>query len=770
MSVQNIALPKKNTGGQKLLIRRFLNKKISLEKKSVKISIYVVVAAILIAFSYRTYEEYKKIIITQEEQQLLDISKSICRSIEVFIDDIEDSMKVVTLDKQFIKEISNIEQGRTTNISSEKFKSYCEAEGKPVTGVYYYDKNAKLITKYSKNEEVNSSAVQNDISTAIETKKTFVGRVFADENKKSFIVNIYQPVFDENSFKGVMVASISLDAIFDKLIAPVKIGEKGYAMVKDQEGIIIMHNVKEQVGMDVIDTRKQTFPGLDFRELEELIDNQLKGVEGTALYHSYWWGDNELKKVKKFNAYSPVYFGDYFWIVAITMAYDEIQGPINTFLFKIIGIDFLVAVVLFLLFSILIQMKKDRTEHERETEYLRMMNESSEQLRKKETELYHSHKLKMIGTLAGGIAHDINNLLTPIMGYSELMLMTMPKDSEYYEEIEEIYSASQKGKDLVGQILVFSRKDNGIVKIESININEVVSQSLKLVRSVLPKKVVIKENIIEDCGHVRANFTQLHQVIFNLCTNAYQSIKSNQGTIEVSLKRVNGSQIIELGNDLSKGKDYVEFTIKDNGCGMDDETKTRIFDPFFTTKAIGEGTGLGLFVVQSIIDKYEGTITVESELGYGSCFKVYLPIIEGAVNLEINETNGNLVASKNRILVVDDNEEVVKFLEKSLKHLGYRVIGETDSVKALKLFEMEHDNIDLVITDYSMPNIKGNELAAHIKKIKKDTGVILITGYIDGSVEKNDKSKIKFIDGCISKPVEISKLSELIAAVMSKSS
>lgn len=741
-----------------------IRKNLYLEKKSVRVLLYIIVTLILIGLTYETYKQYENTIVTQQEQELLDISKSISRSIDVFIDDIEDSMKIVTLDNQFIKEISYIEQGNNANAYSEKLKSYCDAEGTPVKAVFYYDKSGKIITKYPQIANVDISSIENDLKTAIDTKKTYVGKAFLDESKKSFVVNIYQPVFDGSKFKGVMAASISLDAIYDKLIAPVKIGGKGYAMVKDQKGIIIMHTVQEQVGMDVIETRKQVFPGLDFTELEDLIDKQLKGEEGTALYHSYWWGDNELKKVRKLNAYSPVYFGDYFWIVAITMSYDEVQGPINTFLVKIIGIDFLIIVILYFLLSTFIKMKRTKEEHEKETEYLKMMNETSEQLRKKETELYHSHKLNMIGTLAGGIAHDINNLLTPILGYSELMLMTMPKNNEYYEEIEEIYKASQKGKDLVGQILVFSRKDNGIVKIEPIDINEVVKQSLKLVKSVLPKNVAIKENINEDSGYVMANFTQIHQVIFNLCTNAYQSIKSSQGIIEVSLKRVAGTEI----EGLPQEKNYVEFTIKDNGCGMDEETKTRIFDPFFTTKSIGEGTGLGLFIVQSIINKYKGIITVESELGLGSCFKVYLPINEEIVSLVESKKDNSLIISKKRILVVDDNEEVVRMLEKSLNHLGYTVITETDSLDALRLFEEDYENIDLVITDYIMPNIKGNELAAHIKKIKKNAGVILITGYIDDDEEKMQSKHIEFIDECISKPIEISKLNEVIVKVMAK--
>lgn len=753
------------------MINRLLNRikgKLTLNNEIRRTIVYVSLVVILSGFIFLAYDEYKKAIVVQQQQQMLGIAKSISRSIWLFNDDIEDGIKAVTLDKDFIKSISYIEDGKMLDVYDKRIKAYYEAKTGEVDSICFYNGSGRLITQYPKNLQNSDSVVEKDINIAISKKKTYIGEVHLDKSKNIFIYNVYQPVFDGDNFKGVISVGVKVDAIYNKLIAPVKVGEKGYALVKDQNGIIIMHQLKDQVGIDVIETRKQLHPELDFRELETLIDNQLKGEEGVAIYHSYWWAeespDKSLKKVKKLNAYTPIKLGDYLWVVAVTMDYDEVQKPINRFSVIIIGIVIMIIVIIYFFISKLFKMKKYKEELEKETQYLRVLNESSEKLRKKEAELYHSHKLKMIGTLAGGIAHDINNLLTPILGYSELLLMRTSEDEEYYEDVEEILKASKKGKELIEQILLFSRNDKDTAKIELVNINEATRETIKLLKAVIHNNIVIKEDINKDCGYVRANFTQIHQVIFNLCTNAYQSIKDKQGTVEISLKTIDGIEAIGINKLLSGKQNYVELMIKDTGCGMNEETKERIFDPFFTTKEVGKGSGLGLFVVQSIVDKYKGIITVDSEIGKGSCFKVYLPLVNKEESIDKDTKNTLLkepLKKGKRILVVDDSEENIKVIKKFLEHLGCEVVVETDGLKAIKQFKKDYKRFDIVITDYLMPNIKGIELAAEIKKIKKNIAIILISGYVD----ENNINYSSIIDVFIAKPIELSKLLEAINKV-----
>jgi two-component system, cell cycle sensor histidine kinase and response regulator CckA len=732
-----------------------IKNKFKITKEKLRGAAYIALLIVLCVLIYLTYNQYKNTIVTQQQQSMLESSRSISRGINLFIEDVQDSMKVIVLDKEFIK-------GEVDYRS--KLKAYCDAQEKAVAAAYFFDENGKIMAHYPQSVENIIAANFQDVRDVVVSGKSKIGRARFNKNRDYFILSIYEPVFDGENLKGILSVDIRLDLIYNILIAPVRIGEKGYALVKDQKGTIIMHTVKEQVGMDVIESRKQAYPNLEYEDLERLISEQLKGKEGTAIYHSYWWGENKLRRVKKLNAYTPVRFGDQFWIVALTMSYDEIQGPINRFLAIVIGIASLVATIIYAFLLAFIKVKRNKEELEQETKYLKMLNEASEELRKKEAEMYHSHKLKMVGTLAGGIAHDINNLLTPILGYSELLLMSIPKDSENYEDAEEIYKASQKGKELVEQILLFSRNDNGMVKVEPVDIREVTIETIRLLKSVLPKNVKIREDIKIDGGYVKANFTQIHQVIFNLCTNAYQAIKHDNGEIQISLTNIHCEQVEDRLKVLDKDIEYVELTVRDNGCGMNEETKDRIFDPFFTTKTIGEGTGLGLFVVRSIIDKYGGAITVDSELGVGSCFKVYLPLIFEGSPMRNNNRHKSELGGRKRIMIVDDNEDVIKVLKKGLESFGHMVVSEDDNVKALEKFKGEQKGFDLLITDYMMPGLKGDELAAEIKKVKKSVKVILMSGYMADS-EKDVKSS-EGIDAFIQKPVEINKLIEIINDVL----
>ena len=407
-----------------------------------------------------------------------------------------------------------------------------------------------------------------------------------------------------------------------------------------------------------------------------------------------------------------------------------------------------------------------KEELEKETRYLKQLNETSEQLRKKEAELNHAHKLKIVGTLAGGIAHDINNLLTPILGYSELLLMQLPEGGEYQEEVQEIYKASQKGKELVEQLLSFSRKDSSIIKVEPTDIKAVIKDALKLLEAVKSKGIIIKEAIEENCGYVNANFAQLHQVILNLCTNAYQSIGDKKGVIEIALNTISGEEASRETTKHLSDESYAKITISDTGCGMSEETLSRIFEPFFTTKTIKEGTGLGLFVVQSIIEKYGGAITVDSKEGFGSTFKVYLPLTDNRTEEDNKELSGDNACSRKRILVVDDNKDILKVLKKGLSHVGYDVEVETDSLKAVERFNKSPEAFDVVITDFIMPNLKGDELADAIKAIRKDISIILITGYTDGNIEVIEKNDA--IDEYLSKPIELNELYKVISRLLSR--
>ncbi len=335
-----------------------------------------------------------------------------------------------------------------------------------------------------------------------------------------------------------------------------------------------------------------------------------------------------------------------------------------------------------------------------------------------EAQLRQSQKLEAVGTLAGGIAHDFNNILAAIMGSAELLRMDFPPDHPHAELLQQILAATHRAKALVQQILTFSqRRDN---KVGPISLKPVVRECLALLRSTLPAMVEIKYNIASDCSPVLANPTQIHQIIMNLCTNAWHALPERGGVIEVNLEMCDINATMAATNpDLRVGR-YVRLSIRDNGCGMDQATLERIFEPFFTTKPSGKGTGLGLSVVHGIVKIYEGAINVSSEPGKGTVFCVYLPAhtLPEAKASEINENP--LRGNGQHILLVDDEEWTGRTMEKVLSRLGYQVHWSDHPRKALARFGAAPAQFDLVISDSAMPEISGFDLAASLLRIRED--------------------------------------------------
>ena len=371
--------------------------------------------------------------------------------------------------------------------------------------------------------------------------------------------------------------------------------------------------------------------------------------------------------------------------------------------------------------------------------------------KKLEARLQQSQKMEAIGTLAGGIAHDFNNILVPILGYSEMLLNDAPDDSDLKRDLSEIFNGAKRARDLVKQILAFSRQRE--YDLTPIKVHLVVKEALTLIRSSIPATIDIMQNISKDCGLVMADYTQIHQVVMNLFTNAYHAMEQKGGKLKVTLKEVD-LRVDDL-KDMSPGT-YVCLVVSDTGIGMDQSTIDRIFDPYFTTKKEGKGTGLGLAVVHGIIKSHGGHISVYSEPDKGSNFHVYLPVIKTQQETEQIELRPTEKGYE-RILVVDDEKMVLEIQQKMLKRLGYDVTALTSSVEALKAFQANPDNFDLIITDMTMPNMTGDQLAQKIMDIRTDIPIILCSGFSEKM--SNEKAKSSGIKDFLMKPVLMKDLS-----------
>jgi len=377
-----------------------------------------------------------------------------------------------------------------------------------------------------------------------------------------------------------------------------------------------------------------------------------------------------------------------------------------------------------------------------------------------EAQLQQSQKMKAIGTLAGGIAHDFNNILAAIMGFTELALNNAEKKTSLHDSLQQVMTAGKRAKDLVQQILTFSRQSEHDLK--PVYVKFIAKETLKLLRASLPATVEIRQNIQND-SVVMADPTQIHQILMNLYTNAGHAMQENGGTLDVNLTDV------ELDSDFTakhpglKPGPYLKLTVSDTGHGIPPEVWDRIFDPFFTTKEKEEGTGMGLAVVHGIVKNHGGTISVYSEPGKGTTFNVFLPVIEKKLEPETG-IEKPVPSGTERILFIDDEQTLTDLGKQMLEPLGYDVATRTSSIEALELFKNKPDRFALVITDLTMPKMSGDELAQKIMAIRPDIPVILCTGF---SARMDDKkARAMGIRAFLYKPLIQRDMAESIRKVL----
>ncbi len=383
------------------------------------------------------------------------------------------------------------------------------------------------------------------------------------------------------------------------------------------------------------------------------------------------------------------------------------------------------------------------------------------EFKKMEVNLQQAQKMESIGILAGGIAHDFNNILFPILGYTEMLLGDIPENSLFANRLNEIYKGGIRGKELVKQILTFSRQGKSERKL--MKMQPVIKEVLKLIRSAIPSTINIKQEINSSCGIINADSTQIHQIVMNLTVNAYHAMEETGGELKVGLKEITLYEDDVITFDITPGV-YACLTITDTGMGVNKNLLQKIFDPFFTTKREGKGTGMGLSVVHGIVKSMDGTIQVYSEAGQGARFCVYLPVVKSSSEKHAIQTKASLLVGTEWILLVDDEEVIVEMEKQMLEYLGYHVTSRTSSIEALEAFRYCPDKFDLVITDMAMPNMSGEQLAAKLTKIRPDIPILLCTGFSETVTEK--KAALSGISGFLLKPFVMMELSQKIREVM----
>ena len=576
-------------------------------------------AAILLTASlfgvsvYGVLSDYQANLLRNQEKQLSMIAENVSNSLEVLIREYQKEMEALMGTEAFQEAAKMADRGDKE--MAEAFLLAEQTAKQPLLSG----------TAYLADGEADSILPETDVTyqkTLTKAGASTRMEVVADGSRA-----YYLRLTRENPSGGRLVFYLSLSELYQKTAAYIKMGEKGYVMVKDSDGVILMHSLEEQIGQNVIADRQAEHPDYDFSELKELVARQKRGETGVQVYHSYWWAEEEPHRVKKISAFTPALAGDDFLIVSAVIDYEELAVPIHEGAVKMMLVIGGFGALLLLLFFSLMFSLRSRSRMQRENDRLRQLNEQLEELRRREEILAHKQRLELIGTMTGGIAHEFNNLLTPIMGYSALLLADEEDgEGERREELQEIYDSAVKAKEIIDQISRFSGK-NSEKTFRNIAVTPVIQKALNLALSGQKRKVKLQCSLAGSEYRIQGNPTQLQQIVLNLCTNAFYAM---QGREDAAL--VVESEVLRPEKKMDpffKGKEkqlFYRLTIQDNGCGMEPEILEQIFVPFFTTKKAGEGTGLGLAVVHRMVEAHGGHICVESTVGTGTKFVIYLPV------------------------------------------------------------------------------------------------------------------------------------------------
>ncbi|MGE0084827.1 MAG: ATP-binding protein [Desulfococcaceae bacterium] len=367
------------------------------------------------------------------------------------------------------------------------------------------------------------------------------------------------------------------------------------------------------------------------------------------------------------------------------------------------------------------------TDHEGKTAGILMILRDMSETRKLETRLRQAQKMEAIGTLAGGIAHDFNNILSAIIGYTEITRLSVPESGKAKDSLEKVLQAGNRARELIRQILSFSRQTRG--NLSPIRIAPVVKEALKLIRASLPSTIRIEHQFESGLKYVNADPVEIHQILMNLCTNAHHAMQKKGGLLRVIIEK------LEISADTSdrypglKPGIWQQISVSDTGHGIEKNIMEKIFDPYFTTKPRDEGTGIGLSVVHGIVERHGGAISVESSPGEGTVFRICFPQLEYAPEAAESVSGEKCESGTESLLLVDDEQFLTDIGKEILSGMGYRVTAVNDSAEALRLFSQSRERFDIVVTDMTMPGMTGTVLAAEIQKIRPGIPIIICTGY-----------------------------------------
>lgn len=731
--------------------------------KTAKMLIAALLAGLLSALLfavYNTYDAYTQMMIAQQQQHLLITARAVSQNLSLYLSEQLRNVEILTQTPGFLTQFHTYYETGDQKGLKEYVLSYMLSQNQGVSRLYLLDQNGDEVFRYNQYpflESFDESVLHLD--QLAEGRQTGLGSAFRI-SPQHYGLTMVNSITDGSDYLGAVVSVLDMDALYQQYMAPLQ-GTVDI-IVKNERGTVIMHPESEMLTFNYF----RDIQGLDtlpeYESLWDMLQLQYQQEEVVAIYRACSGGI--LPEREEISAFSRMNLSGTSWYISAVMPYSQVVRMVNENLNRF---AFLVTVIFVLIASsilIIYGLQKNRQKLQIETRYLRDMNRTLEELHESREQVRHYQKLQTIGALAGGIVHEFNNLLTPIMGYSEFLKQQLGPENEYYEDIDEIYKAGGRAKEIVDQILPFSRRETDSTQYNVVNLNAVIWDALKMVRMLLPSSVRLVVKPYSGPINIYGSATQIHQVLLNLCTNAYQAMEATGGTLTVATRRVFQDQLPEQYHPVAEGE-FVRLEVSDTGCGIPPEMLSRIFDPFFTTKAAGDGTGLGLSVVQNILISHGGFIEAESAVGRGSRFLVYLPVTSQLPAAAAQEESGGGRTGMGSVLLVDDEVRVVRYFKRRLVHQGYQVDAFTDPEEALNAFRLNPGQWDLLIVDEAMPKLRGTALLQHMKQQNHSLRVILVTGLVgDSAIRLHAERQI---DEILTKPVEFEALAEAVARLLS---
>lgn len=606
-----------------------------------------VLILVLVAAGIGVWRDYRDTLMKNQEEELLLVTRILRDNLRVSMEEYQDNL-------EFVSGILAADTQEEENV----YRRFLKTHNNFISNLYREDARGNII----------SSAAETDFSTSVLLAE------YTDEKSIWMMSDGTDQyiVFKKEEDSGEQIClAVDAEKYYRQLISDIRIGTNGYIVVKNKEGTVIMHPDKAQWGQEVIEGRKERFPDLDYSSLEAMLKEQSEGKEGISRYYSYWWTKPKVQKTEKISAYCSAEMGQDAWIVSAVIDYDDFYAPIAEGFLKISLIFTTGLVLVGVLVLIYGRMLRIVHKSSREIKNLKELNALLENVQKSEDAIAHQERLQIMGTMTGGIAHEFNNFLTPIMGHAELLMMELPEGSDEQDSAKEIYEASEKAMDVVKQISSLSRKNVETVY-KCIPVKKMMQRALKMITSVCPPQVHLESELHVEQENILGNTTQLNQVLLNICVNAIHAIGKKEGTIQVKCEVISRET---LAGSLDKTlpdtwTEYIYISIRDNGCGMEKETLRQIFDPFFTTKKGGEGTGLGLALVEQIVTSHKGYVFAESQPGEGSCFHVGLPVLQADQPEEIVQAGER---HEIRMVFADDNAKILELLHRSFSKIGMQI-------------------------------------------------------------------------------------------------